>query len=283
MRSFRIVNALSLLGAILSMGCGKSSSNDELNVRSFAAEAADIVCSAMVDCSCSDASALQDCKTAYREMITQDLSVQFIRYSSAKLDPAAAQACLDGIRAELSDCSLGTPMMTSVGLASSRGVGINVASCDEMVVGAQAQGDPCGQDWDCAPALSCDQRGYTCAPRAAVEDSCEFVSCQDGLFCLMGSTCAERPGAGEVCPFGNCQDGLSCIAVGGDGPFTCLAPHAVDAVCDDGAGCVDGSYCDGPAWRTWPTARIATRAGSASTAGATSTPAPAKIPESAAP
>lgn len=234
MKSLRTVGAL-WLAVVLLVGCGKSdSSNKELNLNSFAAQAADTVCSAMVQCSCTDASALQDCKTAYREMVTLEASMMLLEYPGMKLDPAAAQTCLDDIRTQLSGCSAPAPGEND---------SFFTQSCQDMFVGAQAQGERCSWPEDCAPGLGCDRRDYTCAPRVALDGDCEFIECQDGLACTSG-TCTNRAAAGEDCSTVTCQEGLSCVWVASSSRNECVAPHEPDADCSDNARCVAGLYCD---------------------------------------
>jgi hypothetical protein len=202
----------------------------------------------MVSCSCSDASAAQDCRIAYREMLLLQFSQLQSRYPGQKLDPAAAQTCLTDMRAELGDCAPPPPgeRITVTGLASARR-GSPVPSCDVIFVGTQTQGEMCSYTEDCAPGLACDERTYTCGPKGGAGDGCGpeagFLECQDGLFCF-GSTCTVRPRAGEACVAGWCQEGLSCVYVPDTATDTCLAPHALDADCSDGAGCVAGAFCD---------------------------------------
>lgn len=235
MRTLRTIAVISL-GAVLLVGCGKSSSSDEpMNARSFAAGFADTVCSALATCSCTDPSAVEDCKTAYNEMISQELSWMLTGSSSWKVDPAAAKTCLADMKAMLGTCT--APPPNADGFPE---------SCREslLIVGTQAVDDRCNQDSDCAPGLACDWSTYTCATRVAVDGDCSNVACADGLFCAPGAVCTARPGVGEACPFGNCLDGLTCRYDSTADGNLCFAPHALSEGCSDGYACAVGTYCD---------------------------------------
>lgn len=236
------MSALSL-GAILVVGCGKSSSSDQaLNLESFAVQAADVWCSAMSNCSCTDASAVQDCKTAYREMITLVLSEQLAYRPSMKLDPTAAQTCLDSFQAAVSECHLPSGTSAQGTLVSRSQLPVYIPNCEEIFVGTQTESERCGDSWDCITTLACDRRTWTCAPRIAVEQSCQYVDCHAGLTCGADSICTQIPGEGEACPTYECQEGLNCVDVAGT--YTCVAPHQLGADCTDGVGCAEGTYCD---------------------------------------
>jgi len=234
MRTTRIAGAL-WLSATLLAGCSSSnsSSNDE-SMNALASQMASTICSAMVQCSCTDAAAQADCQAAYTEMVKYELSMMLVEHPAQMIDDAKAKTCLADVKANLSGCSAPSPGQDD---------GIFPQSCNEMLVGTQPQGDMCWEDQDCAPGLGCDWRDQTCAPLVAVEGDCNYVSCQEGLQCQSG-TCASLPAAGAPCPYNECQDGLRCVYVSADDRNECVAPHTANADCSDGAGCVDGTYCD---------------------------------------
>lgn len=244
MKPIRIVYALSL-GALILAGCGKSSSSESLDLKSFAAQAAAEYCAAQVKCSCTDASALQDCETAYGKLLTQELSQVIVQNPAYKIDPAAAQVCLDDVKAALAECSYPVNSDdTLVGaLVGKPKGGFIVPSCDLIFVGTQEAGEHCSNDSDCAAELACDRSDYTCAARPGLDGDCNSVSCQDAFFCLEGA-CAPLPGADAACPDYYCQEGLSCVDVSGAGQYQCTAPHPEGASCSDGAGCEAGTRCD---------------------------------------
>jgi len=236
-------------GIALLWGCGGSSSNGQLNLESFSAGVADTVCSALVSCSCTDASALDDCKTAYGEEFLLMFSETVTVLPGVKLDPTAAATCLADLKTAVSTCPsdlyLGGFSVPRVG-ATAAGLrkGSAPASCSEsaLLVGVQTEGERCGSSMECAAGLGCDSRTYTCGPLIASGASCQYVDCQEGLYCGSGELCAQTPGAGQPCPDRVCQDGLTCLPV--SDAYTCVAPHDIDASCTDGAGCVSGAYCD---------------------------------------
>lgn len=251
MRTLRTVAVLSL-GAVLMLGCGKSSSNKEpLNVKTLAATLASTVCSEFAKCSCTDPSAVKDCTAAYTEMLTIQFSSQVAGSQAVKVDSAKAQTCIADIKATLSTCSAPPPYVDGF-----------PASCDEFFVGTQTADELCDGDQDCAPGLACDRRTWTCATPVAVDGDCTgyYLSCAEGLFCN-GSVCKAIPAAGQECPDEVCQDGLSCVYVTADTKWECVAPHAATESCADGAGCVDTARCvsgtcvaltaDGGACKNW--------------------------------
>jgi hypothetical protein len=243
MTRLRFLGALTMLGAFLIAGCDDEAqpSQGALDLASFATRYAETMCSAVVTCSCADPSALGDCRTAYREYVLYGFARDLTGSPGRKLDPAAAQTCLADLAAAVSGCSSTAD--------------IRPESCwgERLLVGTQTEGESCASWRDCATGLDCDPRTSACAPRAALDASCTFLRCEDGLYCAPGELCAAIPGEGEACPTWECQGGLSCVDVSGE--MTCVAPHALEDDCSDGAGCVAGTFCDDGTWTC--TARLA--------------------------
>jgi hypothetical protein len=251
-RSF--VGSLSLAAALLA-ACGGSDKTPQLDLARFTDRFADRVCSAMVECSCADASALADCKTAYSQELTFFLTVE--GYSPGqKIDPVAAEACL----AELQSSMNGCPSPTS-GLNQS----MMPAHCDPklFLVGTQAAGEYCNEGQDCAPGLYCDTAhpgAWACAELPGLEEPCVGPNslCGAGFYCsdLAGSLCEPTPGPGDSCNADDaydglhdeyvdpCQAGTTCAAT--DDGMKCVAPHELGTECSDGAGCVAGTFCQEP-------------------------------------
>lgn len=254
MKSLRMV-VLGALSALLFMGCNDKSSKKDgpLNLDTFAAAAADTVCNALVTCSCTDASALADCKTAYKEVVTVALSAGSVILPGVKLDPTAAQACLDDLKAEVQGCPSPTwwEYSPTVGLkaavqaggatAASRAMPVTLLeSCMAAVVGTQTTDEHCGNPLACGAGLSCDPRTMTCAAQAAVDQSCAFVGCADGLLCDSSEICVAIPGLDDACPDDECQRGLFCDQA----DHLCKNPIALDGACAGDDQCVSGAYCD---------------------------------------
>jgi hypothetical protein len=259
MTSSRAVAVLSLTALLA--GCGKSSSDKKMGLATFVDDYASTMCSALVTCSCTDASVLADCKTVYKEYLSLMSAELFLAYPGARLEPDAAQTCLSDLRTALATCpspSGGTSMMSSIppfssasGLAAVRSSGLafmDVPSCadDLLVVGVQTADEYCASSVECASGLACDRSKLRCVTAPVLDASCAYTStCADGLYCGGDDVCHTIPVANEPCDGGDgvCAEGSTCVSV--DGDYACVAPHALDADCTDGAGCEAGLYCDG--------------------------------------
>lgn len=204
------------------------------------------MCSAMVTCSCTPAAAEADCEAAHRTMIEYTLAEETLRYPARAPVPAAIDACLRDLREAVQGCP--GPTHDGAGVmgmtVAKAGFSFLVPSCSEQLifVGTLASGAYCSSPRECAPDLGCDEVARTCAPRAALDESCATIGCAEGLYCSSSLECATPPAAAAACPDGTCAPGSTCVDV--DGLMTCVAPHAEDASCTDGAGCVAGTYCD---------------------------------------
>jgi hypothetical protein len=243
MRYLRSISCLGLTAGALLAGCGKSDSAEEqLQLNSFAARAADTVCSALARCGCSDSSAVTSCKQAYASSMTDQLAYQVLMLPGMTLDPVAAQACLDALETELSDCSL--PPAQLVG--NSIGPRFDLPGCEDVFKGTQTTGERCQVDGECAAGLACDQGTRGCAPQAALDGDCTSIRCADTAWCNAG-TCAARLPAGADCTVGGttaCADGMGCWSSSSAGHPVCAAPVAVDGDCSEVWECVAGAYCN---------------------------------------
>jgi hypothetical protein len=244
MRNLRSIGCAALAAAALLAGCGKSSSpKEQLQLSSFAAKAADTVCSALAKCGCTDASAVASCKQAFVSDMTDQMAFEVLMYPGATLDPAAAQTCLDDLKAELSDCSL-PPTTNLVGRPVAPR--FDLLGCEGVFKGVQISGERCQVDAECAAGLACDQGTLSCATPAAVDGDCTSISCADNAWCNAG-TCAAKVEAGADCSAGGdraCVDGLDCWPSSSAGHNVCAAPVAVDGDCSEVPVCVSGAYCN---------------------------------------
>jgi hypothetical protein len=254
MRNLRSIGCAALAAAAVLAGCGKSSSpKEQLQLSSFVAKAADTVCSALAKCGCSDSSAVTSCKQAFVSDMTDQLDYVLLEYPGQTIDPVAAQTCLDDTKTELSDCSLapGTrpTMSVVVGFAGPR---FDFPGCADVFKGVQASGERCHADVECATGLACDQGTLSCAAPAAVDASCETISCADTAWCNAG-TCTAKLAAGATCTsetdnwgYDVCAAGMSCDYSSSLDRSICAAPVAIDGTCGDGnIPCVTGARCDG--------------------------------------
>jgi hypothetical protein len=258
----RILGALSILTALLVVGCGGSSSKKKtLDAAGFAERAADAVCTALANCGC--ASTPVDCKTAVTDQYTELLSRHQVQYPSQKLVPEKMQACLDDLAADLRDCSLQrwTGDVTAKGWwGHSTNFGYESTwlpeSCFsvELYVGVQEKDERCFSSNDCAPGLYCDRDSFTCQPLTAAGAACGGEGdpdCVDGCYCPheADSVCTQYPGEGEDCGFGDyeCQEGLFCNeSESGEPKYVCKAPGQAGDYCHSGShgACRAGLFCD---------------------------------------
>jgi hypothetical protein len=250
MTPFRIIAVL-LLGGLFVTGCGKKSDDAPFTLETFASEAADTMCAALVKCSCTDASALEDCKIAYRELTTLTYSQVLFRQPGVKLDPAAARECLNEMRNAVDGCP--SPTWGESGNVTSQGIPflqyLSGETCSKVFVGSQTEGEHCTDTSTCVKGTWCDQATMTCVVQGAIAGSTcsgrsqdRDVACKEGLYCTDGHVCAPLPGSEENCLGLPCQEGLSCVYA--DATYKCKAPHALDEECGDGAGCMVGAFCD---------------------------------------
>jgi hypothetical protein len=165
--------------------------------------------------------------------------------AGAVLDPAAASACIDAVRA-------GTP-------ACARPSGTVVfAECRPFLIDPAAIGAPCTSPY-CAGGDGVCVEGM-CAMRGAAGASCgDMFGCATGLACD-GERCFELRDSGAACtvdlecaPPLRCVSGASgtvCGALGEiDAPCIAASDCAIGLVCEDGAcsagpaACDDGATC----------------------------------------
>ncbi len=254
MTRLRSIGCVAVAAAALLAGCGGSSSSgtEKLQLSSFVAGAADTVCSALAKCGCSDSSAVTSCKQAYVSSMTDALGYELMRYPGRTIDPAAAQTCLDGVKAELADCSV-TPAAAGLVGISMGPMGANLPGCDMTTVfqALQAAGEPCRDDIECVAGLACDQGTRTCGTPAAPSGDCSYVRCVDTAYCASGDTCAAKLAAGDTCSSSGdywdqpqCGAGLQCEFSLSLTHYVCVAPVAVGGSCSDGQPCVAGAHCD---------------------------------------
>lgn len=249
MRGSRAVGSALIMGALL-LGCKgdeKKEEVQELNVQSAAAEAADIMCQALVSCSCTDGSAIEDCRVAYADVFLQTISQWQVAFPGQKIDPAGARACLDEFRTMAAECrapSFDYDFGRS-GLKAVREPEPGLQLCKDMdgfFVGTQTEGEPCNWDGECVPALACDEATRTCASRTALGGRCYEVACVEGLICSYG-TCVEVPAVGEACPSYDCQDGARCVYDAETDEDRCVALPGLGEECTTPDDCVEGAFC----------------------------------------
>ena len=287
MTRISIIRVLSL-GALLLAGCGKSSSSEATaGLKDLAARAAKVYCGAMVKCQCTDSSAANDCETAFTKSYLEYFANVVGYQPSLKVDDTAAQKCLDDAQAELESCTglaipdgsygpSGPPMPLDVGSVGSSGPSgpppsAMPASCNEIFVGTQAEGDKCNPDngdTDCAPGLGCNSQTHLCAQQGARGADCSYTRSAEGLYCAYGyagPTCTDAIAEGNYCNgsdhYGqpDCAAGLECywkstpypypplvaMPYPSEGDYVCQ-PKVLGsgAVCDEDAPCAAGFFCD---------------------------------------
>jgi hypothetical protein len=95
----------------------------------------------------------------------------------------------------------------------------------------------------CESGLECDYNTETCTKPAGIGDSCEKVSCGEGLCDYDTFTCTAGAGEGESCGAG-CAEGLWCdYGADGTGPMICRAAAEPGDSCANGEVC--STWCDG--------------------------------------
>jgi hypothetical protein len=130
--------------------------------------------------------------------------------------------------------------------------------CDRVLVGAQAEGQPCLFSVECKEGLACV--GYKigdegkCRKPPKLKEACTLQpfgtiinqaaadphhpACAKGAFCD-GSVCQPRIAAGKPCDKSEaCSEGLSCVQ------GKCGARGAAAAPCSGSADCAFGLWCD---------------------------------------
>lgn len=85
--------------------------------------------------------------------------------------------------------------------------------CLAAFEGQQQDGDACSLSVGCAPLLYCGGDG-TCAPRAAVTESCAAAPCAAGFYCDLEDICRPQVENGSSCTFDQaCTSGF-CDTIG---------------------------------------------------------------------
>jgi hypothetical protein len=130
--------------------------------------------------------------------------------------------------------------------------------CDRVLLGMQAEGQPCRFSIECKDGLACV--GYhiggdgTCRKPPPAKEACTLQpfgtvlteaaaalhhpACAPGAFCD-GATCQPRVAAGKACAKSNvCATGLSCVM------GKCGARAGVGGACAVPADCTFGLWCD---------------------------------------
>jgi hypothetical protein len=183
----------------------------------------------------------------------------------AKFDSSAVPGCEQAIQAEYG------PKLCWAQLTTGHNPGtlFSESACDGVMVGQQASGEPCAQDYECQSGLACvgetmSQDGH-CQPPGMSGQTCGPGSCSS--FCITDWGLGTHPAcaAGLFCN-GTCQplytNGQSCFG----GIFSCASPDVctdgtcaatfggAGAPCQQWVDCQDGFYCaqaaDGGAGRT---------------------------------
>jgi len=196
--------------------------------------------------------------TAINECDT-NLSTSLIR-ARIRIDEAQTQACATAMATGLAATPACWPDVF-LNRSSDSPATWSPAACQSPVVGQQAVGDPCFQDYECASGLTCvgytgtttDGRcetppalGQPCGPAAhgAVTYGYPFgahPSCQGSAFCQLGSICTAPVGADAGCDFTEaCLPGFECVEA------RCSAGgyRSTGEACQGDNDCVEGTYCD---------------------------------------
>jgi hypothetical protein len=262
MTSLRPVAALSVAALLAACGGDSSSSEKKLDLQGFIDGYSDTMCSALVHCSCTDATALADCKAVYETYMSYTTAEMFLSHPGARLSPTAARTCLADLSTTLQACPSptgGGSMTKSVSPLARASAPVaaadrppvafmQVPSCtyDLLIEGLQAVGEYCSAGEECAAGLVCDRSQHKCVAAPIADASCMTTSgCAEGLYCGSADhVCHAIPAANAACDAADqvCATGTTCVQV--SGTYTCVAPHAVDQDCTDDAGCAAGLYCD---------------------------------------
>jgi len=222
----RAFTAIFLCGALASgaVGCGESESNGAGNQDQFITQ----LCAEFADC-CEAAGRPSDgaqCRAFYGAFVPM-----------SGYDQAAAQACLNEVRAADNKCE----DMSSM----------NTPSCAKVfasVRGTKQPGEACEDDDDCAPAASGQvdcasdfvdgatvQKCQVRLPGKAGSTPC--VGTVDGNVTFYGGAAEGIPTTGYLCDL---ADGLSCDSQTG----ACESLAAVGEACSSGIyQCVPAAYC----------------------------------------
>ncbi|MDI1483780.1 hypothetical protein [Polyangium sp. y55x31] len=197
----------------------------------------EVRCAASVACGLYESDA--ECRASVLDTNAQyEASVEAGR---VKYHPEKLQACLDGLKGVLEDCSIsdlfGAPSKA------------NDVACAEAFEPTVADGGKCYASLECIsqsctlPCIEGCCEG-TCAPstRAKIGESCaNGETCEDNAYCQtddMGNptTCAAQVDAGGACTsFDQCKLPSFCALDFMTGMGTCVVPAAHDATCDQKA------------------------------------------------
>ena len=205
--------------ALAVVGCGS-----DKTLADRAQEAAEAYCALMLDCGCTHEPAKDECVFNHKEQFIDNYSGLS---PTQDLDEQAFKDCMAEMKAAQTTCA---PLPAN-------------GPCADMFVGVMLQAEHCGNASDCAAGLDCANDSDTCQPFASVEQSCDHVSCQDGLFCKYDTNvCTAYVQQGGSCTnYMQCAAGLACRWTDN----TCAALHALGEDCSDGVSCdPTTSYCD---------------------------------------
>jgi hypothetical protein len=196
-------------------------------------------------CAPADLSTTEAMARAAANLCFSDISAALSR-SRASFDADAAQHCVAMLRAK--------PLAQS----SETDTFFQHFPCDRVLLGLQAQGQPCRYSVECKDGLSCV--GYsvgvdgTCKKPPRPGEACEgqpfgtilndaaaslhHPACARGAWCN-GKTCDRRLPAGRACgSSAACAEGLACVM------GRCAPRGAAGAGCRTDADCVFGLWCD---------------------------------------
>lgn len=180
------------------------------------------------------------------------LSQGRIQYNAAD-----GQACVAAEQQALAGYTCGGTISGSPAAAS---------ECQAAIVGLQAAGAPCGDDYECQDGLTCigyvHQKGGTtdgvCSQPPAAGQACgpgktdgggttvvhwnfgNHAQCAAGSYCPSSGTCAAQVASGGSCTSNNqCVTGLTCHAdkCGTAGPSPAGGSCAVESDCQSGLYC----------------------------------------------
>lgn len=171
---------------------------------------------------------------AFYDMLVIDNIKAGVDAGRLKYDGALAGSCLSQVAG---DCST----------LSDEGVQPADTACDKVFVGLVADGGDCAQGNECATAGAfCDKAqgammGKCLAP-AKEGESCDMVSCADGLVCdfgAMASTCIKPLADGQMCTSDYVCVNENCDTASGK----CAPKKAIGEACSGFTQCKD-AYCD---------------------------------------